>query len=306
MTFQRTLKKSVSLVGVGLHSGARAEARIKPAAIDQGIIFVRRDLEGKPAIPARYSHVVNTQMATTLGQGRATISTVEHLMAALHGLSIDNAIIEIDGPEIPILDGSALPFFEAIQAVGIDSQDALRPILVLRKRVEVQVGDKWAVAEPSSRLEVHGTVDWDHPAIGYQEFHYIDGATAFSELAGARTFGFLRDFEGLKQKGLARGCSLDNVIALDEYAVLNPDGLRFPNEFARHKVLDALGDFKLAGISLQAHVRMHRAGHDLHNRLICEILRDANQYEILNSRTPSPAAAREDWLSALRPALVGA
>jgi UDP-3-O-[3-hydroxymyristoyl] N-acetylglucosamine deacetylase len=282
MVLQRTLKKEVELNGIGLHTGVTIQLKIKPAPAGHGIVFVRSDLEGRPSIPARHHYIVNTQLATSIGVGPATISTVEHLLAALYGVGIDNCLIEVSGPEMPIMDGSSVVFYEAILAAGVEMQKKLRPRLALRKRVEVKSGEKWAVAEPSAAFEIHGSIEWDHPAIGYQEFHYIEGKNSFRELMDARTFGFMRDVEALKKMGLARGGSLENAVVLDHALVLNPEGLRHPDEFIRHKVLDALGDFKLAGISLQGFFRLHRAGHDLHSQLLAEILSNPNHYEILN------------------------
>lgn len=279
MEYQTTLRSTVTLKGVGLHSGQPAVLRILPAPAHSGIRFCRTDLEGSPEIQAHYEQVSNTQLATTLGRGPATISTVEHLLAALSGLGVDNALLEVDGPEVPILDGSAGPFCLAILQVGLETQDKFRPELVLKRKVEVKVNEKWACIEPCDRLEIYCTIDWDHPSIGFQEFKYLEGETPFGDLAGARTFGFLRDVEALKRMGLARGGSLDNAVVLDETSVLNPGGLRFPNEFARHKVLDALGDFKLAGVAMRGKVRLHRAGHDLHAQLLHEIFKDPNNFE---------------------------
>jgi UDP-3-O-[3-hydroxymyristoyl] N-acetylglucosamine deacetylase len=281
-TLQRTLKESVTLIGVGIHSGKPAHLTIKPARANTGVYFVRTDLEGSPEIAAHYKNVINTQMATTIGRGQIYVSTVEHVLAALQGLGVDNAIIEVSGPEVPIMDGSSGPFCDAIQSVGLVSQNQVRPTLVLRRKVEVKIGEKWAVAEPSSCLEIQGSIDWDHPSIGYQELHYIEGKTDFAELAHARTFGFLKEVEAMKRMGLARGGSLDNAVVLDDALVLNPDGLRYPDEFVRHKVLDALGDFKLAGIHVQAYFRLHRAGHDLHSQLLTAIFKDPDNYEIID------------------------
>lgn len=282
MRYQTTLKNTVRMTGIGLHSGKAVQLVLKPARSYQGIRFFRSDLPGSLPITAFYKNVVNTQLATTLGWGKVTVSTVEHLMAALQGAGIDNLNIEVDGPEIPIMDGSALPFYEAILKAGIEVLSAKKPILVLRQRVEVKVNEKWAIAEPSARLEIHGSIDWNHPAIGYQEYHYVSGKTPFSEINAARTFGFLRDVEAMKRMGLARGGSLDNAVVLDDLAVLNPQGLRYPDEFVKHKVLDALGDFKLAGVELQAYFRLHRAGHDLHSQILNEIFSNPDHFELID------------------------
>jgi UDP-3-O-[3-hydroxymyristoyl] N-acetylglucosamine deacetylase len=279
---QRTVRKEVSVSGIGVHTGKSAKLTIKPAISNYGVTFTRTDLEGRPSIAAHFKNIVNTQLATTLGRGVVTVSTVEHVLAALQGLGIDNASIEVDGPEIPIMDGSSAAFCEAIESVGIEQLSQPRAFLALRKKVEIKIGEKWAVAEPASRFEIHGSIDWDHPSIGYQEYHYQEGRTSFSELAHARTFGFLKDVEALRRMGLARGGSLENAVVLDHALVLNPEGLRFPDEFVKHKVLDALGDFKLAGISILAYIRLHRAGHDLHSQLLTEIFKNPDNYEIID------------------------
>jgi UDP-3-O-[3-hydroxymyristoyl] N-acetylglucosamine deacetylase len=299
--YQHTLNAAVTLTGIGLHSGKSAEITLRPARAGHGIVFVRSDLEDAPQIPALFKNVVSTQLATTLGRGKATISTVEHVLAALQGMGIDNALIEVNGPEVPILDGSSAPFCEVISEVGVVSQGYLRPTLILRRKVEVKVGEKWAVAEPSARLEVHGSIEWDHPMIGFQEFHYIDGKTSFDEISSARTFCMLRDVEMMKKMGLALGGSLDNAVVLDNTSVLNPGGFRYVDEMVRHKVLDALGDFKLAGVSIQAYVRMHRAGHELHNQLVAAIFSNPDNYEIIEG---SEQELRLPQISALAHGLI--
>jgi len=289
---QRTIKKSVRVQGIGVHSGKEANVTLHPAHPGHGIAFFRSDLSGSEKIPANYLNVVDTRMATTLARGEAKISTVEHLMAALYGAGIDNLLVEVDGPEVPILDGSSAPFTKALEAVGTTMQLQPRTFLALRKKVEVKAGEKWAYAEPSDTLRIHSTIEWDHPVIGYQEFHYVEGETKFAEIAGARTFGFLRDVEAMWKMGLCRGGSLENAVVLDEARVLNQEGLRYADEFVRHKVLDALGDFKLSGYHLQAQVRLHRSGHDIHRLLLAEILKDASNYDLLTM--PSHIAAEED------------
>jgi UDP-3-O-[3-hydroxymyristoyl] N-acetylglucosamine deacetylase len=281
-TQQKTLKDSVTLTGIGIHSGKPAHLTLRPARTNFGVRFVRTDLEGFPEIAAHYKNVINTQMATTIGRGQVYVSTVEHVLAALQGMGIDNCLIEVSGPEVPIMDGSSGAFCEAIAQAGVLNQRQMRPILALRRKVEIKIAEKWAVAEPSARLEIHGSIDWDHPSIGYQEYHYVEGKTDFAELARARTFGFLKEVEALKRAGLARGGSLENAVVLDHALVLNPEGLRCPDEFVRHKVLDALGDFKLAGIQMQAYFRLHRAGHDLHSQLLSAIFKDPDNFEIID------------------------
>jgi UDP-3-O-[3-hydroxymyristoyl] N-acetylglucosamine deacetylase len=266
---------------------------LKPAGINQGILFQRLDQLDSLPIEANFRNVVNTQMATTLGKGAVTVSTIEHLMAALHGFGIDNLLIEVQGPEVPILDGSSAPFCKAIEDAGIQAQAAGRTALAIKRRVEVKLAEKWAVVEPSSRLEIHASIDWDHPSIGYQEFHYVEGKTPFSEIAAARTFGFVRDVEALKKMGLVLGASLENAVALDSALVLNSEGLRYPDEFVRHKTLDALGDFKLSGIQILGSFKLHRAGHDLHRSILAEVFKDPANYEIVQTggELAQPAAA---------------
>ena len=301
MNFQHTLKRSASLTGIGLHSGQPATITLRPAPPNNGIGFVRSDLSDCPQILAHYKNIVNTQLATTLGQGKIIFSTVEHLMAALQGMGVDNAVVEVSGPEVPIMDGSSAPFVRVIQEAGLQSQLQVQPYVVLRRKVELKIAEKWAVAEPSNHLEIQASIDWDHPAIGYQEFNYVHGKSDFSEIAASRTWGMLRDVESLRSMGFAQGGSLDNAVVLDEGRVLNSEGLRYPDEFVRHKVLDALGDFKLAGVSIHAHFRLHRSGHDLHSQLLAAIFRDPENYGLIDP------AAREDRPAArIRAALAGA
>ncbi len=281
MNLQKTLAKVVVLKGVALHSGKETSLVLRPAGPNEGISFVRSDLPGQPKIQALYTNVVRTQMATTLGANGVQISTVEHLMAALAGMEIDNLVCEVDGPEIPVMDGSSKYFIDAMMQVGTETQLQARRVVVVKKRIEVKLAEKWAVINPAEHFEVHASVDWDHPSIGFQEYKYIEGHTDFNEIAPARTFGFLRDYETLKQMGLARGASLENVVVLDDASVVNPDGLRFKDEMVRHKVLDSLGDFKLCGFSILGTIRLHRAGHDLHRMLLAEIFKSPDNYEIV-------------------------
>lgn len=283
MNDQRTIKKEVTLTGIGLHQGKQASVTLKPAGLNQGILFQRMDQPGSLPIEANFRNVVNTQMATVIGKGSVTVSTIEHLMAALHGFGIDNLLIEVSGPEVPIMDGSSAPFCAVLKETGTLIQPAKRTALAIKRRVEVKLAEKWAVVEPSKVFEIHASIDWDHPSIGFQEFHYIEGKTSFDEISAARTFGFLRDVEALQKMGLALGGSLDNAVVLDSAFVLNPDGLRYPDEFVRHKTLDAIGDFKLAGIQILGSFKLHRAGHDLHRSILAEVFKDPANYEIVNA-----------------------
>jgi UDP-3-O-[3-hydroxymyristoyl] N-acetylglucosamine deacetylase len=280
-TFQKTIRQAVDISGIGLHSGRPASIRLLPASVSSGIQFIRKDLPQSQPLQASFKLVHSTQLATNLGRGQNAVSTVEHLLAALQLLDIDNLTIEVSGPELPILDGSAGQFVAKILTAGIQEQNKAKQFLMVRRKIEFRFNEKWARIEPSSRLEVHGSIEFDHPIVGYQEFSYIAGETPIENIAYARTFGFLKEVELMHKAGLARGGSLENAVVIDDSKVLNPEGLRYPNEFARHKVLDALGDFKLAGINLCGHFRLHRAGHDLHTKLLEELLRDSSNYEII-------------------------
>jgi len=282
---QRTLKRPIALDGVGLHSGAPVKLRLWPAREDHGIVFTRVDLASKPSLPARCEFVVDTAMATTLGRGQVKIATVEHLLAALAGLGIDNVRIEVDGPEVPIMDGSAEPFAAAVLEAGIRVQDAPKSMLVIRKPVSVRDGDKRAMLAPSKRFQIDCTIDFEHPLIADQRLRIAFSDHTFAkEVAKARTFGFLRDVEKLKSLGLARGGSLDNAIVVDEFSILNPEGLRYPDEFVRHKLLDALGDVSLLGAPVVGHLSVFKSGHALNHALVKKVLSDPSNYELVRAR----------------------
>lgn len=281
---QRTLREEAQVSGIGLHTGRAATLKLKPAGPHSGIRFARTDIKRVDPLLANTDSVVSTEMATTVGKGVGAISTVEHLLAALHGMQVDNVLVEVDGPEIPIMDGSAIAFVRAIEKAGIVEQDAPRALLAITRRIEFKVKEKWVVAEPSDRCEIHSTVEWDHPAVGYQEYGFTLGETPFEEIASARTFGFLRDVEALRGKGLIKGGSLDNAVVLDDGRVLNPEGFRYPDEIVRHKVLDTVGDLRLAGLSILGRFRLHRSGHDVHHQLLVKILSDPRCFEIANTR----------------------
>jgi UDP-3-O-[3-hydroxymyristoyl] N-acetylglucosamine deacetylase len=270
--FQQTLKDTVTLNGVGIHSGRPARLTMKPGRPNEGIVFVRTDIDGQPRIAAHYKNVSNTQMATTLDRDLVSVGTVEHVLAALQGMGVDNAVLEINGPEVPIMDGSSLAFAQAIAQVGLMSQLQTRPYLMLKRKVELKLAEKWAVAEPCARLEIRASIDWDHPSIGFQEFHYVEGQTNFSALANARTFGFLREVEMLKSLGLARGGSLDNAVVVGMDKIHNKEkSLRWPDEFVRHKTLDLIGDLYLLGARLEAKITANRVGHGYNVNVVKQI-----------------------------------
>lgn len=258
---------------------------LRPAPPGHGVVFVRTDLSAPITIPARAEYVVDTALATTIGRSSIRVGTVEHVLAALSGLGVDNARIELDGPEVPIMDGSAAPFTYLIRTAGIRIQSEPKSFLVIRKPVSVVEGEKEASLRPSSRYKIDCTIDFRHPLISDQSFAMEFSDRVFTrEIARARTFGFLRDVEMLQKVGLAKGGSLDNAIVVDEFAILNPDGLRFPDEFVRHKVLDAMGDLALFGYPVIGHLSVVKAGHALHHRLLLKVLEDASQYVVVRAR----------------------
>ncbi len=260
---QRTLARETSLDGVGVHSGSESRLTLKPADPGSGIVFRRVDLEGAPEIPADLDHVVGTELGTTLGDGEATVQTVEHLMAGLHASLVDNAVVEIDGPEPPIRDGSFRDFAEAVREAGTVEQEAEARVIRVNTPVHLDEGKGVTYAAvPHPGFRVSATIDFDHPAIGrqYGSFDFGDGAFP-TEIASARTFGFERDAEALRSKGLAQASSLENTVVLAEEGVLNPDGLRFPDEFVRHKVGDLVGDLALTGARIEGHIVADRPSH---------------------------------------------
>jgi len=277
---QRTVAKRVSATGVGLHSGKPATLTLAPAPADAGVTFVRMDLGAE--IPARAEHVVDTTLSTNLGLGKARVHTVEHVLAALTGLGIDNCRVEVDGPEIPILDGSAAPFVALVHEAGVAVQRTGKRVIVVERAVEVRDGDKFARIEPSDSLSIDFTVDFDHPLITNQSFRFVLSDRAFErEVARARTFCLLRDVEKMQSMGLARGGSLDNAVVVDDFSILNPEGLRFSDEFARHKVLDALGDLSLAGLPVIGAFRAVKSGHAMNQALVRRLLADAASHRVV-------------------------
>ena len=299
MLLQRTIREKIACEDIGLHSGERVKLELIPSPADTGIRFVRTDVETHDELRASVSNLADTRLATTLGVGvngsRVTISTVEHLMAALSGLGIDNLVVHVDGPELPIMDGSSSEFVRQLQAAGIEEQSRGKRFLVINKEVEVRDGDKFARVSPGSGLRIKCSLDFDHPLISPQpfEFHFTEKAFV-SELCRARTFGFMKDVQALQANGLARGGSLDNAVVIDDYQVLNPEGLRYPDEFVRHKILDAIGDLALVGLPLIGNVHLHRSGHALNTKLVETLLKDSKAYDIVE-----PASERERVEAAL-------
>jgi UDP-3-O-[3-hydroxymyristoyl] N-acetylglucosamine deacetylase len=269
---QRTISRDVELSGIGLHTGKLCRLRLRPARANTGIIFLPWG-SLSPRVPAFVTHVTRTELATTLGVSGFELFTIEHLLSSLHGLGLDNLIVEVDGPEVPILDGSSLPFVEKILEVGIEFLPEEKRFWVIRSRVRVGGPEKWIESFPAPYFELDVEIDFPHPVIGRQRYHYRHTPERYQkEIASARTFGFLKDVEAMRRAGLALGGSLENAVVLDDRGIVNPEGLRFPDEFARHKVLDLIGDLGLVGGSMIGRIRAYRPGHELNHIFLEKLL----------------------------------
>ena len=294
MLRQRTLKSLISTTGVGLHTGQKIRMVVRPAQPDTGVVFRRVDLNPIADIPARAESVGETRLSSCLVSGGAKVYTVEHLMSALSGLGIDNVFVDLDGPEVPIMDGSAAPFAFLIQAAGIEEQSAPKRFVRIKKRVEVAEGDKWARLEPFDGYRLSFSIVFNHPVIekSNQSVSIDFAETSYlKEIARARTFGFMQDVEQLREDGLALGGGLDNAVVLDEYRVLNAEGLRFSDEFIRHKVLDAIGDLYLIGKPILGAFSAHKSGHALNNRLLRELIARPDAWEVASFERAEDAPA---------------
>ena len=293
MISQHTLKSIAHVTGVGLHSGEKVQLWLRPAAPDSGIVFHRVDLDPPVSIPASPEAVRETRLCTGLERDGVRIATVEHLMSALAGLGVDNVHIDVDGPEIPIMDGSAAPFVMMMLEAGLEAQPAPRRFLRVLKPVEVREGDKWVRLEPYLGFRLEFSIAFEHPAIRASQTRAVVDLSEHAYprfVARARTFGFVHEVELLREMGLAQGGSLDNAIVLDEYRILNPEGLRFPDEFVRHKILDAIGDLYLAGHPLLARYVAHKSGHALNNQLLRALMADRSAWELTTlERDEAPA-----------------
>lgn len=271
---QKTVGDVIGCRGIGLHTGRKVGMVIKPAKADKGIVFVRKDLPDEPFVVAHVDAVRDTTLATTIGLNGVSVSTVEHLMSALNGMGIDNAIVELDSYEVPIMDGSALPFVNMIKEAGVKFLGKQRRVLVIKEPVAVRDDNGSAMFLPHDDFKITYTIDFDHPLIGRQTYTLTLSESSYvDEICGARTFGFLKDVEYLQAVGLALGGSLKNAVVLDERRVINKEGLRFPDEFVRHKILDAIGDLSLLGCSIRGHFIAYRSGHRLNNMLLKELIR---------------------------------
>ncbi|RJG09419.1 UDP-3-O-acyl-N-acetylglucosamine deacetylase [Massilia cavernae] len=310
MLKQRTVKQQVRTTGVGLHSGTKVVLTLSPAAADTGIVFRRVDLDPVVEFPSSANVVGDTRMASVLIRDGARVSTVEHLMSACAGLGIDNLYVDVSAEEIPIMDGSASSFVYLLQQAGVQEQEAPKKFIRVLKDVEVRQGtgnsEKWARLSPHDGYKLDFFIEFNHPAVdGTMQRAEVDfGDVSYvHDVARARTFGFMQDVESLRGMGLARGGSLENAIVMDEYRILNSDGLRYEDEFVRHKILDAIGDLYLVGHPLIASYHAHKSGHALNNLLLLELLKDPSSYEIVsfNSLDQAPASYARQMASEWSP-----
>lgn len=279
MFLQKTIRKKTEVKGIGIHSGDPCTLTFKPAPADTGVYFIRTDLPGRPSLKVSAKNVQATSHATTVGGGEFTVATIEHCLSALSALRIDNLFIELDGPEIPIGDGSARDFLRSLLAVGLVEQDQPRKYCYITEPIYFSEGEKHAYVVPYHGLRLTVTIDFPHPKIGKQNIDIDINEQSFGrDIAEARTFGFMKDVEALQARGLAKGGSLENAIVLDAEAILNPEGVRWENEFVRHKALDALGDLVTLEMPLMGHVVLHKAGHDVMNKLVKKIWDTPNAF----------------------------
>ncbi len=292
MVGQRTLKNSIRATGVGLHTGKKVLMTLHPAAVDTGIVFTRSDLPATPHVEAHAENVGDTVLGTTLVKGGVRVSTVEHLLSAFAGLGIDNAEVEVSAPEVPIMDGSAGPFVFLLQSAGVEEQRAPKRFIRIKRPLRVAEGDKWAEFHPFDGFKVNFEIEFNHPIFKRrsQRASMDFSTTSFlKEVSRARTFGFMRDLEMLRSRNLALGGSLDNAIVLDEFRVLNEDGLRYEDEFVKHKILDAIGDLYLLGHSLIGEFSGYKSGHALNNKLLRTLLADPTAWEDVSFEKPADA-----------------
>ena len=298
---QRTPKTVIQATGVGLHSGDPVLLTLRPAPINTGIIFRRIDLDPVVEIPASYEYVSDTMLCTTLQHKGAKVATVEHLLSALAGLGIDNAFIDINAPEIPIMDGSAAPFVFLIQSAGICEQKALKRFIRIKKPIRVESQDKYVQFLPHNGYKISFTINFEHPVFRDKPQHAIFDFSTTSYVKGvcrARTFGFRSDYEKLRELDLAKGGSLDNAVVVDDYRVLNEDGLRFEDEFVKHKVLDAIGDLCLLGSSLIGAFEGHKSGHEMNNQLLRKLIAQKDAWEYVTFDAEKHPSSMFAWVPA--------
>ena len=291
---QRTLKKIATCSGIGLHSGRPVRLRLIPAPINTGVIFLRKTAKGSVPVCVAGAKVVATRLSTTIGENGAKVQTVEHFLAALAGLRITNLIVELDSAELPIMDGSAKPFVDIILKAGIEEQEARQPILKITRPLEVHEGEKWIVVRPFPVFRMDCTIKFNHPLLSHQNIQYDVAPQDFVDwILPARTFGFLDEVEALRSQGLARGGSLENAVVIGPDGVMNEEGLRYSDEFVRHKLLDLLGDLYLLGMPILGEVEAYCPGHQLNAQLVSKILSSTDAWTLLTDRKPEtrPAAS---------------
>lgn len=284
MLNQRTIAKKVSVTGIGIHSGKKVTLTLHPAEADFGIQFKRTDIPGSATLKADAITVGATENNTTIGSGLNSVHTVEHLLSVFYGFGINNVYCEINGPEVPIMDGSGASFVFLIKETGIASLNKSKKFLIVLEKVRVEVDDKWAEIEPSSRLVIDSTIVFAHPIIkAQQKVFEFSCENYINEIGRARTFGLLKDVDALKRRGLIKGGSLDNAIVLDDFKIVNPEGIRFPDEFVRHKILDTVGDISLLGHEIAGRITTYKSGHNLHNLLCRKLLATPSAFEIVSA-----------------------
>ena len=285
---QRTIRDEVSCTGIGLHSGDRVKLTIKPAPAGNGISFIRTDLPGHPVVEARSENVVDTNLCTSIGNNGYKISTIEHLMAAFFGLGIDNAQVELDGSEVPIMDGSSAPFIFLLKSAGVKEQRNLKRFVVIKRPFRIHEGNRSVTVRPSRELKISYTIDFFHPLLKNQTFELcFSGKDFIQEISRARTFGFLKDIETLRENGLAKGGSLDNAIVIDDFRIINEDGLRYKDEFVRHKILDFLGDLAILGAPIIGHFIVQKSGHFLNQYMLTKLLRSKKAWKAFTFQNPA-------------------
>jgi len=291
---QRTVDGEIGCTGIGLHTGKKITLTIKPLPPNSGIRFHRNDLVSSPHILARLENVVDTRLATTIAQDGHIVSTIEHLMSAFAGMGIDNALVELDGPEVPIMDGSAGPYMYLLKNVGVRLQDAAKKFFLIKKPFSLKSDDKNISVFPCRELKITYVIDFDHPLLAKQTYVLRFSGSAFmKEISRARTFGFLKDVETLKSNGFAQGGSLDNAIVLDDFRVLNSDGLRYEDEFVRHKILDLIGDLHLLGMPIIGHFVIHKSGHALNHIFLTQLRKKRKCWKVVRFPDQYACAARQ-------------
>jgi UDP-3-O-[3-hydroxymyristoyl] N-acetylglucosamine deacetylase len=290
LRYQRTIAREVGCSGVGLHSGKKVELRLLPAPIDTGIVFIRTDTRKPRKVSASIGRVASTSLSTILSEGSTMVQTVEHLLSALSGMQIGNLYAELNSEELPIMDGSAAPFVALLQEAGIVEQPKPQPQIKILEPIEVERDGKQVMIEPAPSYQISYAIEFDHNVVSKQSYHYeVSPASYQKEIAAARTFGFLSEVEALWAKGYAKGGSLENAVIIGKDGVLNKEGLRYPDEFVRHKILDLIGDLSLLGMPLIGHLIALRSGHALHAELAAKILAEKDKWTIVGAEQPEAA-----------------